>query len=67
VTDPENSFTLDSYTLVDAAATWRRGRLRLTLSGHNLFNNEYYTEGDSELASPGAPRQILLTTSVSFR
>jgi iron complex outermembrane receptor protein len=67
VTDPENSFTLDSYTLVDAAATWRRGRLRLTLSGHNLFNNEYYTEGDSELASPGAPRQILLTTAVSFR
>ena len=44
-----------------------RGRLRSTLSAHNLFNNEYYTEGDSELASPGAPRQVLFTTSVSFR
>jgi outer membrane receptor for ferric coprogen and ferric-rhodotorulic acid len=53
--------------MVDAAATWRRERLRLTLSGHNLFNNEYCSEGDCELASPGAPRQILLTTSVSFR
>jgi iron complex outermembrane receptor protein len=67
VVDRENTFELGSYTLVDAAATWRRGRLRLTLAGHNLFNNEFYTEGDSELASPGAPRQILLTTSVSFR
>ena len=66
-TDPENTFELDSYTLVDAAATWRRSRLRVTLAGHNLFNSEYYSEGDSELASPGSPRQILLTTSIAFR
>jgi outer membrane receptor protein involved in Fe transport len=65
--DRDNAFLLDAYTLVDAAATYRRGKLRFTLSGHNLFNNEYYSEGDSELASPGAPRQILFTTSVSFR
>jgi hypothetical protein len=32
-----------------------------------LFNNEYYSEGDLELASPGAPRQILFTTSVTFK
>jgi outer membrane receptor protein involved in Fe transport len=66
-TSRENTFSLDPYTLVDAAATWRRGRLRVTLSGHNLFNAEYYSEGDSELASPGSPRQVLLTTSVTFR
>ena len=62
-----NAFALDSYNLTDTAATYRRGKLRFTLSGHNLFNNEYYSEGDLELASPGAPRQILFTTSVSFR
>ena len=67
VVDRDNAFLLDAYTLVDAAATYRRGKLRFTLSGHNLFNNEYYSEGDLELASPGAPRQILFTTSVSFR
>jgi outer membrane receptor protein involved in Fe transport len=67
VTDRDNAFTLDPYTLVDAAATWRRGRLRVTLSGHNLFNAEYYSEGDSELASPGSPRQILLSTAIAFR
>jgi outer membrane receptor for ferric coprogen and ferric-rhodotorulic acid len=65
--DRDNAFTISAYTLMDAAATWRRGRLRFTVSGHNLFSNEYYSEGDLELASPGAPRQILLTTSLSFR
>ena len=58
---------LPAYTLMDAAATYRRGPLRFTLSAHNLFNNEYCSEGDLELASPGAPRQILFTTSASFR
>jgi iron complex outermembrane receptor protein len=67
VVDRDNAFLLDAYTLVDAAATYRRGKLRFTLAGHNLFNHEYYSEGDLELASPGAPRQILFTTSVSFR
>jgi iron complex outermembrane recepter protein len=67
VVDRDNAFLLDAYTLVDAAATYRRGKLRFTLSGHNLFDNEYYSEGDLELASPGAPRQVLFTTSVSFR
>ena len=67
VVDRDNAFLLDAYTLVDAAATYRRGKLRFTLAGHNLFNSEYYSEGDLELASPGAPRQILFTTAVSFR
>ena len=67
VVDRDNAFLLDAYTLMDAAATYRRGMLRFTLSAHNLFNNRSYSEGDLELASPGAPRQILFTTSVSFR
>jgi len=64
VADRENTFTIDPYTLVDAAATWRRGALRVTLAGHNLFNKEYYWNADGETADPGRPRQVILTTSV---
>ena len=65
--DRENTFKIDPYTLVDAAVTWRRGPLRVTLSGRNLFNQEYYWNADGETADPGRPRQILATMSVSFR
>jgi iron complex outermembrane receptor protein len=63
----DNTFRLDGYTLVDAAATWRRGPLRVTLSGRNLFNQEYYFDGNNESADPGPPRQVLLSTSIRFR
>ena len=63
----ENTFTLDPYTVVDAAVSWRRGQLRLTLSAHNLLDEEYYWNGDGETADPGRPRQVLLTASVRFR
>ena len=63
----DNSFGLDGYTVVDAAVSWRRGPLRITLSAHNLLNEEYYWNGDGESADPASPRQVLLTTSVRFR
>ena len=65
--DRENTFTIDPYTLVDAAITWQRGPLRITLSGHNLLNQNYYWNADGETADPGRPRQILVTTSIRFR
>jgi iron complex outermembrane recepter protein len=68
--DQINSMTLDAYTLVDAAATWRRGPLRITVSASNLFNTQYYWSGDTsigESADPGRPRQVLVTTSVVLR
>lgn len=65
--DRDNTFTIDAYTLVDASVSWRRGPLRLTLSGNNLLNQEYYWNADGETADPGRPRQILFTTSVRFR
>ena len=68
--DQGNTFTLDPYTLVDAAVSWRRGPVRLTLSAHNLFNEAYFWNGDisrGESADPGRPRQVLLTTSLLFR
>jgi outer membrane receptor for ferrienterochelin and colicin len=68
--DQRNTFQLDPYTLVDAAVTWRRGPLRVTLSGHNLFNTEYFWNGDissGQSADSGRPRQVLITTSFIFK
>lgn len=63
----DNTFRLAPYTLVDAAISWWHGPVRLTLSAHNLFNAEYYWNGDGEAADPGRPRQVLLTTAVVLR
>ena len=67
--DQRNTFELDPYTLVDAAVTWRRGPVRLTLAAHNLFDAEYFWNGDmssGESADIGRPRQVLVTTSFVF-
>ena len=68
--DQGNTFEFDAYTLLDLAVSWRHGPLRLTLSAHNVFNEEYFWNGDisrGESADAGPPRQVLLTTSFSFR
>ena len=48
---------------MDVGAAWRRGPLRVTLSGRNIFGEEYYFVANSESADPGPPRQILLRTT----
>jgi outer membrane receptor protein involved in Fe transport len=68
--DRGNTFLVDAYSLLDAAVTYRRGRVRITVSGHNLLNEEYYWSGSTtsaESLDPGRPRQVLVTTSVRFR
>ncbi len=50
-----------------SAATWQRGSLRVTLSGRNLFNQEFYFDAGSESADPGPPRQVLLSTTIRLR
>jgi outer membrane receptor protein involved in Fe transport len=67
VGDDSNVFVIDGYTLVDAAATWRRGPFRLTLSARNLFDADYYFDGNVESADPGPPRQVLLSTTIRLR
>jgi outer membrane receptor protein involved in Fe transport len=66
-TNEFNTFELQPYSVVDAAATWRRGPFRVTLSAHNLFNEEYYWNSDGDTADPGRPRQVLVTFSVLTR
>jgi outer membrane receptor protein involved in Fe transport len=67
--DIGNTFLFDPYTIVDAAVSWGGGPARFTLSGTNLFNDEYYWGGSTggDVADPGRPRQVLFTTSFSFR
>jgi iron complex outermembrane receptor protein len=68
--DIRNTFTLDGYTNVDLAGSWRWRALRVTASARNLFNAEYYWGGDTSLAEsadPGQPRQVLVTISALFR
>ena len=69
--DRGNTFELDPYTLLDAAVSWWvSDGVRLTLSAHNLLDEEYHWNGDTsraESADPGAPRQVLLGASFSFR
>jgi outer membrane receptor protein involved in Fe transport len=62
-----NTAKIDGYTLFDIAATWQRGPLRITLSGRNLFGQDYYFDVGSESADPGPPRQMLLSTTIRLR
>jgi iron complex outermembrane receptor protein len=66
-TNRDNTFPLAGFNLVDAGVSWRRDRLRITLSAHNLFDEDYYWNGDGETADPGRPRQVLVTTSFVLR
>jgi iron complex outermembrane receptor protein len=68
--DQGNTFVLDPYTLVDASLSWSHDALRLTLSGHNLFNKVYYSWGDTSTATSAElspPRQVVLKASVTFK
>ena len=67
--DQINSFELDAYTLVDAAVSWTHDPVRLTLSASNLFDEEYFWNGDisiGESADVGRPRMVLLTAAFSW-
>lgn len=64
--DQSNSFELPQFHVVDAAVTWKHGPMRITLSAHNIFNEEYYWTG-GETADPGTPRQVLAGMQFNFR
>jgi iron complex outermembrane receptor protein len=63
----ENTFEIEGSTLVDAAVTWKHRQFRVTLSAHNMFDNDYYTLSDGDTADPGRPRQVLLTVGVAIK
>ncbi len=64
--DQGNSAELPAHTLVDAAVSWRLRPVVLTVSAHNLFDQDYWSNGDTgagETADPGRPRQLLVSAS----
>jgi iron complex outermembrane receptor protein len=61
--DQQNTYLLDSYTLLDASVSWTGGPLRVTASARNLLDTGYFTNGDTSLAESlesGAPRQLIV-------
>jgi outer membrane receptor protein involved in Fe transport len=65
-TTNENSFALRQYFVTDAAASWTRGPMRITVSAHNLLNEDYYWSG-GETADPGPTRQVLVGVRFSTK
>ena len=56
--DQGNTFQLDPYTLLDAALSWwASDGTRLTLSVHNLLDEEYYWNGDTSRAESADPEE----------
>ncbi len=69
--DPQDSFTLPAYTVTDAFARYDTQvgghELRVQLNINNLFDRHYYPSAVSQyVVAVGDPRQVVLSTSVSF-
>jgi len=65
--DLANSFQLPGYGVVDASATYRRGRAQWQLNANNLGNKRYWAGSYSDVyVKPGEPRVIRGTVSWNF-
>ena len=66
--DQNNALLLDSYTLFDGSISWSSEPVRFTLSGHNVFDERYFTSGGSNADSvnPAAPRQLVFIVSYVY-
>jgi len=69
--DPENSFTMPSYTVADAFIAWDTPlfgkHTQLKLNVNNLFNKEYYSSSAGNLrVIEGEPRNVVLSAAVDF-
>lgn len=69
--DPDNSFTLPSYTVADSFIAWDSHLLgkntHLQLNLNNLFNKHYYTSSGGNLrVEEGETRNAVLSASIEF-
>ena len=64
-----NTVEIPSFTRVDAALyyAFAGGKARVALNVENVFDKKYYptVDGDNNI-SPGAPRNVRLTLSMTF-
>jgi iron complex outermembrane recepter protein len=69
--DPTNDFTLSSYTVADAFASYDTQvdgqKVRFQLNVKNLFDRTYYTSAVSRFfVSLGDSRQVILSSTLEF-
>ncbi len=69
--DPDNSFTLPAYLVVDSFIRWDNRlfgqQTHLQLNLNNLFNKHYYTSSGGNLrVAEGETRNAVLSASVEF-
>ena len=69
--DSDNTFSLPSYTVADAFASYETrlgdNKLRLQLNAKNLFDKTYYSSSVNSLnVSIGDPRQLQLSSTLEF-
>jgi iron complex outermembrane recepter protein len=67
--DLDNSFTVDSYFLTNAAVFYRRDNWRLGLNFKNLFDIDYIAATSNSRTNgnePGAPFTVIGSVSVKF-
>ena len=56
----DNRYTVDDYFLLDAAVSYRTGRLRASVNLKNIADQEYETRGfGAASAIPGRPFEVL--------
>jgi len=65
--DLQDSFSMPGFTRWDAGVFYRRGRLSANLYFENIFDVNYYTSAQNDLAVfPGAPFTMRATVGVKF-
>ncbi|WP_437881419.1 TonB-dependent receptor [Pseudomonas sp. LRF_L74] len=63
---PDDQYTNDAYTLVDANASYRVQNWTFGVYGKNLGNAEYFTRASQGLFIAGAPRTLGVSVGVDF-
>jgi iron complex outermembrane receptor protein len=65
--DVDNSFTLDPYTLIDAAVFYERENASVSLNFKNILNQQYIESGGTRTSVfPGEPFTVQGSISVNF-
>ncbi len=65
-TSNDNLVRLPAYARADAAVSYRRGRVELSLNARNLLGRRYYETASSNFQIlPGTPRDVIVTVRVA--
>ena len=65
--DLPNTYTVPSYTVLDAAIYYQTGPWRFAVNGRNLSGKEYIVGCNGTTCYPGDPRMVMFTANYSFK